>query len=79
MQRDSRGQSKLAAEPVIGGDELGAYSHEELWRMNERFCAAVERAIARGLEWPERNGYSTRRDPPAPACDTALADTDCCT
>ena len=49
MQRDSRGQSKLAAEPVIGGDELGAYSHEELWRMNERFCAAVERAIARGL------------------------------
>jgi len=33
------------------GDEVvGEYSRDRLLRMDEKFCAAMERAIARGLE-----------------------------
>ena len=35
------------------GDELQAYSREELVRMDARFVAAIEAAIARGLERPQ--------------------------
>ena len=32
------------------GDELGAYTRQELIRMDVAFCEAMERAISRGLE-----------------------------
>jgi len=43
--------SKLQREPCAPGDEVvGEYSRDRLLRMDEKFCAAMERAIARGLE-----------------------------
>jgi hypothetical protein len=42
--------SKLQAADCEPGDELGAYTHDQLLKMDARFCAAVESAIARGLE-----------------------------
>jgi len=36
--------------PPQAGDELGAYTHEQVIKMDRDFVAAVERAISRGLE-----------------------------
>jgi len=44
------GASLLVARAPIESDEIGVWSREDLIRMDTDFCAAVERAIARGLE-----------------------------
>jgi hypothetical protein len=36
--------------PPQPGDEAGAWPHEQLLRMNERFVERMEHAIERGLE-----------------------------
>ncbi len=41
---------RLAMGPCEPGDELGAYTRQELIRMDADFCAAMELAISRGLE-----------------------------
>ena len=41
------------AAPIQPGDEVvGEYTRERLIRMNEKFCARMEDAIALGLERP---------------------------
>jgi len=58
MRRDD-GRRRLRHNTRIGdaepGDERnGDYSRERLLRMDARFCAAMARALARGLErWPD--------------------------
>jgi hypothetical protein len=45
--------SKLVRRPPHPGENLelqGGWSHEQLERMDRKFVAAMERAIARGLE-----------------------------
>jgi hypothetical protein len=45
------GRSVLANEAFKPGDEVvGDYSRERLIKMDAKFCAAMERAIAHGLE-----------------------------
>ena len=44
------GRFALAMGPCEPGDELGAYTRQELIRMDADFCAAMELAISRGLE-----------------------------
>jgi hypothetical protein len=36
--------------PQPGDEMVGEYTRERLIRMDEKFCARMERAIARGLE-----------------------------
>jgi hypothetical protein len=48
--RVADGASKLARVEAQPGDEVGAYTHAQLVRMNSDFVAAVERAFSRGLE-----------------------------
>jgi len=62
-----------------GNEQNDGWTRKQLMEMDSDFIAAMERAIARGLEQPERNGYLTRRAPPAPACDAAPAGIGCCT
>jgi hypothetical protein len=43
--------SKLASEPTMPDDgRVGDYTRERLLAMDAAFCAAMARAIARGLE-----------------------------
>jgi hypothetical protein len=45
------GGSKLASEPFAPDDVIaGQWSRERLIKMNARFCAAMVKAIERGLE-----------------------------
>jgi len=44
------GSSKLASGGEPDDAQQGAFSRKQLMRMNDRFVAAMERAIARGLE-----------------------------
>ena len=44
------GQSLLARAPCAPDDGIGPYTREQLARMDSEFVAAMERAIARGLE-----------------------------
>jgi hypothetical protein len=48
--RTADGASKLARIEAQPGDEVGAYTHAQLVRMDSDFVAAVERAFERGLE-----------------------------
>jgi hypothetical protein len=45
-----RSLSKLRVADCEPGDEIGAYTYGQLIRMDARFCAAVEAAIAAGKE-----------------------------
>jgi len=48
------GRSKLQTAMGEPGDELvGEWPREQLVRMDMRFCARLERAIARGKEHPK--------------------------
>ena len=49
------GASKLVSAPRDFDDVglVGGWSREQLVEMDARFCAAVERAIRRGLERPQ--------------------------
>jgi len=38
-------------------EQNGGWTRKQLMEMDSDFIAAMERAIARGLEQPERNGY----------------------
>jgi hypothetical protein len=70
------GGSLLARAPTEPDDaQQGEWPRKKLLKMDAEFCAAMERAISRGLERPpERNGYLTQRAQPAPACGAAPAD-----
>jgi len=47
------GRSVLANAPPQRGDERsGDYTQEQLLKMDSKFCARLQRAIARGLERP---------------------------
>jgi hypothetical protein len=55
------GVSALARGKAQPGDELqGTWTREELLRMHDRFVAAVESAIARGLERRSSAGANGR-------------------
>ena len=54
------GGSLLLARAPIEVDHEGAWSPEQLRQMDADFVAAVERAIARGLESPARATFSGR-------------------
>jgi hypothetical protein len=53
-QQPTLGRSKLQNEASEPGDELvGDWPRDALIRMDARFCARLERAIARGKERPK--------------------------
>jgi hypothetical protein len=59
MQRDDDRRRRLRHNTTIGDSEpddrqYGDWSRERLIRMDQMFCAAMTRALARGLErWPD--------------------------
>jgi len=56
--------SKLSlADPEPGDEQDGGFSREALLKMDQRFCAAMERAIARGLERPNGLSAGQRKNP----------------
>jgi hypothetical protein len=77
-ERQRQSETRASAVPVAG-DELGAYTHEQLIKMDLVFVAAVETAIRRGLERPPEEGsaraaggWGARWGRAIPDCTAAL-------
>jgi hypothetical protein len=49
-------ETRQAAQPEPGDELVGGWPREQLIRMDADFCAAMERAISRGLERRPQEG-----------------------
>src|SRR5262245_7561475 len=54
---DGKGKS-ASAEAEPGDERNGEWTRDQLVKMDQRFCAAVQRAIERGLERPQEGERS---------------------